>query len=90
MYGATGERISDDDDRPASRLKQNIDDLDTLLYDLNNARHLSPETGAGPDYGNIGDNTGAGNMGLDSDDYDENAGHQVQSVPEKVTQKLTP
>merc|ERR1719481_1337177 len=45
QYGASGERItnSDEDDRPASRLKQNIDDLDTLLYDLNNARHLSTE-----------------------------------------------
>ena len=48
QYGACGERISaEDDDRPASRLKQNIDDLDTLLYDLNNARHLSPEAGEG-------------------------------------------
>ena len=46
QYGSSGERIvAEDDDRPASRLKQNIDDLDTLLYDLNNARHLSPEAG---------------------------------------------
>merc|ERR1712198_747302 len=73
QYGASGERIttSDEDDRPASRLKQNIDDLDTLLYDLNNARHLSPESGANPDYGNTGRQ-----YGLDSDDYDETVGHE--------------
>merc|ERR1712064_175989 len=76
QYGASGERItnSDEDDRPASRLKQNIDDLDTLLYDLNNARHLSPESGAGPDYGNTGRQ-----CGLDSDDYDE-TGHVKRTV----------
>ena len=51
QYSGTGERIlpGEEEDRPASRLKQNIDDLDTLLYDLNNARHLSPESG-GQDY----------------------------------------
>ena len=51
QYSGTGERIlaGEEEDRPASRLKQNIDDLDTLLYDLNNARHLSPESG-GADY----------------------------------------
>merc|ERR1719507_2793945 len=56
QYGASGERLlspgsgangmfDEDADRPASRLKQNIDDLDTLLYDLNNARTLSPDPG---------------------------------------------
>jgi len=76
QYGSSGERIvAEDDDRPASRLKQNIDDLDTLLYDLNNARHLSPE--AGGDYGNTGPNSGRSqNYGLDSDDYDETVGHE--------------
>eukprot|EP00090_Calanus_glacialis_P004590 TRINITY_DN13447_c0_g1_i10.p1 TRINITY_DN13447_c0_g1~~TRINITY_DN13447_c0_g1_i10.p1 ORF type:complete len:593 (-),score=172.80 TRINITY_DN13447_c0_g1_i10:1077-2855(-) len=75
QYSGGGERITspvmDDDDRPASRLKQNIDELDTLLYDLNNARNLSPDGGA--DYGasSIGQS-----VGLDSDDYDETAGSQ--------------
>ena len=49
QYSGSGERMTggggEDEDRPASRLKQNIDDLDTLLYDLNNARHLSPDQG---------------------------------------------
>ena len=51
QYSGNGERMlaGEEEDRPASRLKQNIDDLDTLLYDLNNARHLSPESG-GQDY----------------------------------------
>ena len=65
--------FDEDADRPASRLKQNIDDLDTLLYDLNNARTLSPDPGH--DYGNTG--LGPGQQGLDSDDYDETVGHQV-------------
>lgn len=75
QYSGGGERITspvmDDDDRPASRLKQNIDELDTLLYDLNNARNLSPDGGA--DYGasSVGQS-----VGLDSDDYDETAGTQ--------------
>eukprot|EP00092_Neocalanus_flemingeri_P000475 GFUD01000505.1.p1 GENE.GFUD01000505.1~~GFUD01000505.1.p1 ORF type:complete len:600 (+),score=141.03 GFUD01000505.1:65-1864(+) len=75
QYSGGGERITspvqDDDDRPGSRLKQNIDELDTLLYDLNNARNLSPDGGA--DYG-------ASSLGqsevLDSEDYDETAGTQ--------------
>ena len=59
----------DDDNRPGSRLKQNIDDLDHLLSDLNNARNLSPE---GADY-----TTSSGGMvGLDSDDYSEMVGKQ--------------
>jgi hypothetical protein len=33
----------EEEDRPGSRLKQNIDELDTLLYDLNNAR-LAPNS----------------------------------------------
>ncbi len=39
-YGGEGRTGSplEEDDRPGSRLKQNIDELDTLLYDLNNAR----------------------------------------------------
>merc|ERR1719483_1953141 len=53
QYSGGGERITspvqDDDDRPASRLKQNIDELDTLLYDLNNVRTISPDSA--PDYG---------------------------------------
>jgi len=75
QYSGGGERITspvqDDDDRPASRLKQNIDELDTLLYDLHNARTISPDSG--PDYGtsSLGQS-----VGLDSDDYDETAGTQ--------------
>merc|ERR1719357_24585 len=69
QYSGAGERIQspsmEDDDRPGSRLKQNIDELDTLLYDLNNARNLSPETA---EYGT----TAPSSQGpLDSDDYDE-------------------
>ena len=47
QYSGSGERMTaaEEEDRPASRLKQNIDDLDSLLYDLNNARHLSPDHG---------------------------------------------
>jgi len=73
QYSGAGERITspsmEDDDRPGSRLKQNIDELDTLLYDLNNARNLSPDGGA--DYGtsSLGQS-----VGLDSDDYDETVG----------------
>ena len=49
-----------------SRLKQNIDDLDTLLYDLNHAQHEpGPQEYAGPGT-------------VDSDDYDETVGHEVQ------------
>ena len=38
-----------DNERPGSRLKQNIDELDTLLSDLNNARKDTTPSG-GPDY----------------------------------------
>merc|ERR1711953_341838 len=44
-----------DNERPGSRLKQNIDELDTLLSDLNNARKDTPS--GGQDYN------------LSSDDY---------------------
>lgn len=64
--------FQDEEDRPASRLKQNIDDLDTLLYDLNNARHLSPDTST--DYGH---SQNRNVYGMDSDDYDESSKHQV-------------
>ena len=66
----TGGEPEEDDERPGSRLKQNIDELDTLLYDLNNARNLSPE-GDGPEYPAVSEN-----FGLDSDDYDETAGKE--------------
>lgn len=59
----------DDDNRPGSRLKQNIDDLDTLLYDLNNAKNISD---GGADY--TASSVGVG--GLDSDDYSETVGQQ--------------
>jgi hypothetical protein len=42
QYSTSGERMApvdyNDGERPGSRLKQNIDELDTLLSDLNNAR----------------------------------------------------
>ena len=42
QYSTTGDRMVaadyNDGERPGSRLKQNIDELDTLLSDLNNAR----------------------------------------------------
>jgi len=75
QYSGGGERITspvmDEEERPGSKLKQNIDELDTLLYDLNNARNLSPD--GGTDYGasSLGQS-----VGLDSDDYDETAGTQ--------------
>ena len=74
QYSSSGERIlsgerEEDDERPGSRLKQNIDELDTLLYDLNNARNLSPEAGA--DY-----TVSSDNFGLDSDDYSETVGKE--------------
>jgi len=57
-----------DEERPGSRLKQNIDELDTLLYDLNHARNLTldgvRDYAASP----------SGGPGLDSDDYDETVG----------------
>ena len=75
QYGAAGERLTsphqllpdcEEADRPASRLKQNIDDLDTLLYDLNHAQHEpGPQEYSGPGT-------------VDSDDYDETVGHEVQ------------
>jgi hypothetical protein len=75
QYSGGGERITsptmEEEERPGSKLKQNIDELDTLLYDLNNARNLSPD--GGTDYGasSLGQS-----VGLDSDDYDETAGTQ--------------
>ncbi|XP_059088589.1 uncharacterized protein LOC131884741 [Tigriopus californicus] len=53
-----------DDERPGSRLKQNIDELDNLLDDLNNAKKMS-DTG--------GDYTASG---MSSDDYSFSEGHQ--------------
>lgn len=72
QYGGGGERMlspDDEDERPGSRLKQNIDELDTLLYDLNNARNMSPDGGA--DY-----TVSSDNFGLDSDDYSETVGKE--------------
>jgi len=75
QYSITGERINspiqpgEEEERPGSRLKQNIDELDTLLYDLNNARKLSPDM-TGPQSGN----NKAVVTPLDSDDYDETVG----------------
>merc|ERR1712061_979361 len=63
-----------DNERPGSRLKQNIDELDTLLSDLNNARKDTPN--GGQDYN------------LSSDDYsfsENQQGHvnkQVRSLNE--------
>jgi len=94
QYSGGGERITspvmDEEERPGSKLKQNIDELDTLLYDLNNARNLSPD--GGTDYGasSIGQS-----VGLDSDDYDETAGTQghvkrtVNAFNEYTTQLST-
>ena len=75
QYSGAGERIvspvqGEEEERPSSRLKQNIDELDTLLYDLNNARNLSPEV-QGPDYGT---SPTSHSTLLDSDDYDETVG----------------
>merc|ERR1739846_15136 len=64
-----------DNERPGSRLKQNIDELNTLLSDLNNARKDTTPSG-GPDYN------------LSSDDYsfsEHQQGHvnkQVRSLNE--------
>merc|ERR1712226_739309 len=64
-----------DNERPGSRLKQNIDELDTLLSDLNNARKDTTPSG-GQDYN------------LSSDDYsfsENQQGHvskQVRSLNE--------
>merc|ERR1712226_1589676 len=64
-----------DNERPGSRLKQNIDELDTLLSDLNNARKDTTPSG-GQDYN------------LSSDDYsfsEHQQGHvnkQVRSLNE--------
>ncbi len=63
-------------DRPGSRLKQNIDDLDSLLYDLNHAQNQRkpPSTsGTGGDY-------------TASDDYSFHEGTQV-TIYIKNTQK---
>ena len=42
QYSSSGDRVMISDveaaERPSSRLKQNIDELDTLLSDLNNAK----------------------------------------------------
>ena len=47
----TSGSAADDSERPGSRLKQNIDELDTLLSDLNNARKGDGgNTGGGQDY----------------------------------------
>ena len=73
-YNSAGERINYDQhdlDRPGSRLKQNIDELDTLLYDLNNARKISD---AGADY--TASSITPGNMS--SDDYSFSEGHPGQ------------
>merc|ERR1712223_1409183 len=59
-----------DNERPGSRLKQNIDELDTLLSDLNNARKDTTPSG-GPDYN------------LSSDDYsfsENQQGHVSKQV----------
>merc|ERR1712106_1084227 len=64
QYTSAGNELETDQERPGSRLKQNIDELDTLLYDLNNARHLSPERGTDQPTSPL----------LDSDDYDETVG----------------
>ena len=49
QYSTTGERMTpvdyNDGERPGSRLKQNIDELDTLLSDLNNARGTNGDSG---------------------------------------------
>eukprot|EP00088_Acartia_fossae_P044038 TRINITY_DN4667_c0_g1_i9.p1 TRINITY_DN4667_c0_g1~~TRINITY_DN4667_c0_g1_i9.p1 ORF type:complete len:627 (-),score=215.50 TRINITY_DN4667_c0_g1_i9:893-2773(-) len=65
------QQVQEVDDRPGSRLKQNIDELDNLLYDLNHARNLSPE--GGTDYT---DNYGTTPAGMDSDDYSESVGKE--------------
>merc|ERR1719225_2604656 len=80
QYSSSGDRMisnshTDDNERPSSRLKQNIDELDTLLSDLNNARKDTTPSG-GPDYN------------LSSDDYsfsEHQQGHvnkQVRSLNE--------
>ncbi len=56
-------------DRPGSRLKQNIDDLDSLLYDLNNVRKVSD---GGGDY-TASSCVTPGNV---SDDYSYHEGTQ--------------
>jgi len=73
QYTSAGNELETDQERPGSRLKQNIDELDTLLYDLNNARNLSPERGPDQPTSPL----------LDSDDYDETvgtAGHVKKTV----------
>jgi len=51
QYGGAGDRIEyqpqQQGSRPGSRLKQNIDELDTLLDDLNNARKVSSDVSGG-------------------------------------------
>ena len=73
MISSQGQDFSTQDgERPGSRLKQNIDELDTLLSDLNNARK-----------GDVG-----GDYNLSSEDYsvgDHQQGHvsrQVRSLNE--------
>ena len=58
-----------DGDRPGSHLKQNIDELDNLLLDLNNAKKISDVSG---DY--TGTSITPGN--LSSDDYSFHDGRQ--------------
>ena len=50
QYSSDGGRVMISDEsaeRPSSRLKQNIDELDTLLSDLNNAKGSSQGGGVG-------------------------------------------
>jgi hypothetical protein len=80
QYGNSGERIAsgDQQERPGSRLKQNIDELDTLLYDLNNARKMSSD--AGGDY--TASSITPGNMS--SDDYSFNDSAHLQDHVKKT------
>jgi hypothetical protein len=80
QYSSTGERIiscgqheEQPTERPGSRLKQNIDELDTLLYDLNNANNNARKmSDAGADY--TASSITPGNVS--SDDYSFSEGHQ--------------
>ncbi len=78
QYGSSGERIDHSQERPGSRLKQNIDELDTLLDDLNNARKMSSD--AGGDY--TASSITPGNMS--SDDYSFHDSHLQDHVKKTV------
>jgi hypothetical protein len=78
QYGSSGERIEQQQERPGSRLKQNIDELDTLLYDLNNARKMGSD--AGGDY--TASSITPGNMS--SDDYSFNDNTHLQDHVKKT------